>query len=1038
MSNIPTDRLNTPIKFCKTFEEISEWRKASFNVDQNSGNNFKDILSDIYSEPTHFLFELLQNADDAKATKVRFEVKSDKIVFYHNGTKDFSPNDIISITGIGNSTKTETEQSIGKFGVGFKAVFAITKTPKIWSKAYNFKIKNLTVPYKIDAIELGKWTTIFELEYASDKYNNDDLYQRIINEVNSLDIQTILFLRNILELELATDNYRTITLTKNQYDGYTEFSDTEDGSKYLVFYGGYNDRTSIAYKLNADGIITKPRNTNVSVYFPTQIKSFFGFIVNAPFNTPRTRETIDFAFAFNQDLVNEVKTIFRSSILKLRDLGLWTLDTIQDIMPINSELCEQSYIYNYLYDVLVEAFKQEKLVPVKGSNYALAGMVNIAADYNISKLLNDKKKKWATVYSSHDLLKTFYKNELGILTIDFKLFIIFCSTNYLKKQKTRWLYQFYGYCSEQLEKQFGNYTIIFLKQQPIIKSRSGNFVAAYVGESQNIFLNSKGLSNARIVDNIFTSNAKSVPKEMRDKLQKLLDKLDIKLRSPKSTIELDIMSKWEKSDFNARKQLFFDIVKIYNESNKDEKEEISKYLSDKNILYTTSGEWLSENVYQNTANLHLLFDSVYDASYIQPDFWIVDYKEREIIQKDGTKKLVKECHGSNDLLEVLGVSNSLSVRRREYTAIPAENILKHYDVPVGVGINRVKYTYVIHNFCEILKNINNFEKSKALVVELIALSDDRYQGCIEWYTSMGAYKPKKNYLIPAQFLLDLRNEKWIFNNNGRCFAPNEVFKDDFIKWYEINKSDKLLEFIDFKPSIRKSLPIEDQEKLALVDFFTVEELKEFKRQKDAEKDSEKLPEISIEDDTRSIVLNENDDFVESETESNHSEISFNEEPHESIESESTDRKHIEKITIKKTDNTKLIIGDQGERTILEHLKKQLSNTSDIPGGFISDGKKFLVLGNNNPGYDIEVSKDDEIIEYIEVKARTTESNSVVITHLEWEYAKKYGDKYTIYIVDGVLGKGDKEAPLSFHKYNNPYKLHIDGKITLTPDSYRLA
>ena len=79
-------------------------------------------------KPTHFVYELLQNADDALATEVCFELFSDKLIFYHNGSKDFSLKDIISITGVGNSTKKDSG-SVGKFGVGFKSVFAITDTP---------------------------------------------------------------------------------------------------------------------------------------------------------------------------------------------------------------------------------------------------------------------------------------------------------------------------------------------------------------------------------------------------------------------------------------------------------------------------------------------------------------------------------------------------------------------------------------------------------------------------------------------------------------------------------------------------------------------------------------------------------------------------------------------------------------------------------------------------------------------------------------------------------------------------------------------
>jgi hypothetical protein len=711
-------------------------------------------------------------------------------------------------------------------------------------------------------------------------------------------------------------------------------------------------------------------------------------------------------------------------------------------MPINSELCEESQIYDYLYDDIADAFKKEKLVPIKGSRYALADMIIIASDNSIVRLM--KNKKWADISSSHALLRSFYANELGIQTVNFENFIELCTINYLKERKTSWLYQFYAYCSDRLNNDYRDINKNFLKQQSIIKSRTGNFVSAYVGESQNIFLNSKGLSNARIVDNIFTTKAKGVPQETRYKLENLLEKLEIKSRSPKSTIELDIMRKWEKSDFKMRKKLFFDIVDIYNVSNKDEKDEIAKYLSDKNVLYATSGEWFSDNVYQDTANLHLLFDSVNKVGYIHADFWVVDYKEREITQKDGVKKLVKECCGSNELLEALGVIKGLRVRREESGTYwrfyqPDDSvllILKEYDVHKEVALS-IDYTYEIDNFDEILKNIDTPKKSRALVDELLAISDDKYSGSVNWYSSYQAYKPKGKYVIPAQFILDLSKEKWIFDKDGRPKAPNEVFEEDFRELYEIKKAEKLPEWIDFKPSVVKSLPPDDQEKLKLVASYTPEQLKIILDSGDTVKDLENEPEISLEDRTRDIVLDENRDIEESEADSSHSEVLFNEEVHEFSVNKPAVRERKEKETTKKTDNSKKMLGDYAEGKVMELLKRDHPNATDIPGGFISVDKKFLLIGDNNPGYDIEVSKGDEIIEYIEVKSRTAESSSVVITYTEWEYAKKYAAKYTIYVVDVVSDISDEETPLHSHKYRDPYKQYKEGIISVIPDSYRL-
>ena len=86
-------------------------------------------LSSLYPDNAHFVFELLQNAEDANATKVKFELLDGMLAFKHDGTRDFNEDDVYSITNVGDSKKGNEANKIGKFGVGFKSVFAYTTSP---------------------------------------------------------------------------------------------------------------------------------------------------------------------------------------------------------------------------------------------------------------------------------------------------------------------------------------------------------------------------------------------------------------------------------------------------------------------------------------------------------------------------------------------------------------------------------------------------------------------------------------------------------------------------------------------------------------------------------------------------------------------------------------------------------------------------------------------------------------------------------------------------------------------------------------------
>ena len=129
------------------FEKLSaSHREDAKTFQKPSYTGWWNSIIDKYSDKAHFLYELLQNADDAGATYAQFILEEKRLIFKHNGTRHFSitnPDtegedkkngtlgDINAITGIAFSNK-DKQNKIGKFGVGFKAVFQYTNTPYIW------------------------------------------------------------------------------------------------------------------------------------------------------------------------------------------------------------------------------------------------------------------------------------------------------------------------------------------------------------------------------------------------------------------------------------------------------------------------------------------------------------------------------------------------------------------------------------------------------------------------------------------------------------------------------------------------------------------------------------------------------------------------------------------------------------------------------------------------------------------------------------------------------------------------------------------
>lgn len=101
-------------------------------------SNYIPIIINQYSDRTHFIYEIIQNAEDAGATYIKFHLFKDRLSIIHNG-RPFNEKDVNGVCGIADGTKADGTR-IGHFGIGFKAVYGYTATPEIYSGDFCFKI----------------------------------------------------------------------------------------------------------------------------------------------------------------------------------------------------------------------------------------------------------------------------------------------------------------------------------------------------------------------------------------------------------------------------------------------------------------------------------------------------------------------------------------------------------------------------------------------------------------------------------------------------------------------------------------------------------------------------------------------------------------------------------------------------------------------------------------------------------------------------------------------------------------------------------
>ena len=91
----------------------------------NLANSVESLATDIYSEDKRFIYELIQNADDAaldEDSELSIQILNSHVIISHNGAP-FNSRDIRGLCSIGLGTKTNDATKTGYKGIGFKSVF---------------------------------------------------------------------------------------------------------------------------------------------------------------------------------------------------------------------------------------------------------------------------------------------------------------------------------------------------------------------------------------------------------------------------------------------------------------------------------------------------------------------------------------------------------------------------------------------------------------------------------------------------------------------------------------------------------------------------------------------------------------------------------------------------------------------------------------------------------------------------------------------------------------------------------------------------
>lgn len=330
----------------------------------------KRLSDELYSENTHFVLELLQNADDNQySPRVRakgsFTLTAAREVVFRNNERGFSRANIHAICDVGASTKATatgaSDVSIGKKGIGFKSVFKISDSPEVHSNGFHIRFHakrqqqtldtsasgglGYILPFWID--DAAAWhdesgtTFVLPLNAAS-RQRVDEISESLL----AFEPSVLLFLRRMQELCIvdqvhrqrlhflkethaatlarsATTTERVQLFSQITRRGNTSTVDAQQ--QWLVVkrtlhapaaFGSDSKRTTelaVALPLDSASDSDRPPLQQVFAYLP--LRSYgFRFIVQGDFEVPSSREAIVNGSEWNQWLVSRVPELMQHAV----------------------------------------------------------------------------------------------------------------------------------------------------------------------------------------------------------------------------------------------------------------------------------------------------------------------------------------------------------------------------------------------------------------------------------------------------------------------------------------------------------------------------------------------------------------------------------------------------------------------------------------------------------------------------------------------------------------------------------------------------
>ena len=805
------------------YKQISDNNRVKYGTE---AERILKIIINQYSDRTHFIYEILQNAEDAGATYIKFHLEKERLVILHNG-RPFNEKDIEGVCGIANGTK-EDGTRIGHFGIGFKSVYCYTEQPEIYSGEYCFVIKNQLFPCEIEKkLDLTNDQTCMILPFDKDEVPVHIAYQEIKDAlIKKINAQSIVMLNNISNIEIAIDGHpEQIIIDKAKYSigkgSYAEnvFSLSlhttimnhltnkeriSDGD-YLFFTDAEKEATAIIFKV--EGRELKPiKNSKIYAFFPTAKEAHQNFYIHAPFDTTPARDNFKEGAEYgkhNIELIKAIGELIWFAFRWMKDNHYLSAAGMNMVFPIY-EYEEDDILYD-IYRNSIDIIREEAILPTSSGKFKRINeiavplwgiIVDTFDEDDLRYLKHDRKISWLAKEFSTEAysdLRKFLNKNFQLETLDWKDLVKNIDAIFLKSKERSWMEELLSrienYC---VKKSINDSHYIDVSHVPFVRTVRGDQICARDASGKlQVYLNNPEVANYKIESTFLQSES------IRSFYQRALQIPEYNVEQ--ETIE-NILPKYVTKDVKFRTnnpiKENIDDLKIIKDAIDTTHSGIVEQLKDKYIV-TDGKEWYCPNelyiksedsrlgydLVKNIVNIHYLADS-----YMNGSLYTLNLDEN-FFRKIGCNFGIRQIHTEKEeylkaVARYIGKQEAMDLR---YAIFGKKNISGR----VEWGFNYEGFPRVFENMTRekslaIARFLNPNAMSFEIQGELVGADDRQFSG-----------RNVDSKMAYSMLGMQLCFEKWIYvKDDEKPHSPMEIDREDIIPEYKFAK--RLMAMLPFK------------------------------------------------------------------------------------------------------------------------------------------------------------------------------------------------------------------------------------------------